>query len=93
LDAPARQSRSRKGRSYQDYETPYSRVENEAGADQSRRMGLQRPAANSYKVVPAYAWVFSRNVPAFGPLQMAGFTFATSLLSANRTDAVLNPAG
>jgi alpha-N-arabinofuranosidase len=25
--------------------------------------------------------------------QMAGFTFATSLISANRTDAVLNPAG
>src|ERR1035441_2063601 len=25
--------------------------------------------------------------------QLAGFTFATSLLSANRTEAVLNPAG
>ena len=49
--------------------------------------------ANSYKVVPAYAWVFHEMFRHSGLYQMAGFTFATSLISANRTEAVLNPAG
>ncbi len=49
--------------------------------------------ANSYKVVPAYAWTFNEMFRHSDLFQMAGFTFATSLISANRTDAVLNPAG
>jgi alpha-N-arabinofuranosidase len=49
--------------------------------------------ANSYKVVPAYAWTFHEMFRHSGLYQMAGFTFATSLLSSTRTDAVLNPAG
>jgi alpha-N-arabinofuranosidase len=52
-----------------------------------------RVPANSYKVVPAYAWVFHEMFRHSGLYQMACFTFATSLLSANRTEAVLNPAG
>jgi len=48
---------------------------------------------NSYKVVPAYAWAFDEMFRHSDLYQMAGFTFATSLLSANRTEAVLNPAG
>ena len=49
--------------------------------------------ANGYKVVPAYAWAFQEMFRHSDLYQLAGFTFATSLLSANRTDAVLNPAG
>ncbi|MGA2482901.1 MAG: alpha-N-arabinofuranosidase [Candidatus Acidiferrales bacterium] len=49
--------------------------------------------ANSYKIVPAYAWAFHEMFRHSDLYQMAGFTFATSLLSANRTEAVLNPAG
>jgi alpha-L-arabinofuranosidase len=48
---------------------------------------------DSYKVVPAYAWVFHEMFRHSDLYQMANFTFATSLLSATRTDAVLNPAG
>jgi alpha-N-arabinofuranosidase len=48
---------------------------------------------NSYKVVPAYAWTFHEMFRHSDLYQMAGFTFATSLLSANRTETVLNPAG
>ena len=48
---------------------------------------------NGYKVVPAYAWAFHEMFRHSDLYQMAGFTFATSLLSANRTEAVLNPAG
>ena len=48
---------------------------------------------NGYKVVPAYAWAFHEMFRHSDLYQLAGFTFATSLLSANRTAAVLNPAG
>lgn len=48
---------------------------------------------NSYKVVPAYAWVFQEMFRHSDFYELGGFTFATSLLSANRTEAVLNPAG
>lgn len=47
----------------------------------------------SYKLVPAYAWTFHEMFRHSDLFQMAGFAFATSLISANRTDAVLNPAG
>jgi alpha-N-arabinofuranosidase len=49
--------------------------------------------ANSYKVVPAYALVFHEMFRHSDLYQMAGFTFATSLLSSTRTDATLDPAG
>ncbi|HEY1663243.1 MAG TPA: alpha-N-arabinofuranosidase [Verrucomicrobiae bacterium] len=52
-----------------------------------------RVPANSYKVVPAYAWAFHEMFRHSGLYQMACFTFATSLVSANRNEAVLNPAG
>ena len=49
--------------------------------------------SNSYKLVLAYAWAFHEMFRHSDLYQLAGFTFATSLLSANRTEAVLNPAG
>jgi len=49
--------------------------------------------ANSYKVVLPYAWAFHEMFRHSELFQMATFTFATSLLSTNRTEAVLNPAG
>jgi alpha-N-arabinofuranosidase len=49
--------------------------------------------ANSYKVVPAYAWALHEMFRHSDLYQLGGFTFATSLVSSNRTDAVLNPAG
>jgi alpha-N-arabinofuranosidase len=52
-----------------------------------------RVPPNSYKVVPAYAWVFHEMFRASDLFGMANFTFATSLVSATRTEAVLDPAG
>lgn len=49
--------------------------------------------ANSYKVVPAYAWAFHEMFRHSELFRMATFTFATSLVSSNRNEAVLNPAG
>ena len=48
---------------------------------------------NSYKVVPAYAWAFHEMFRHSDLYQLGAFTFATAMLSANRTDAVLNPTG
>jgi alpha-N-arabinofuranosidase len=48
---------------------------------------------DSYKVVPAYAWVFHEMFRHPDVYQLGGFTFATSMISANRTDTVLNPTG
>ena len=48
---------------------------------------------NGYRVVPAYAWAFHEMFRHTDIYQMANFTFATSLLSASRTAAVLDPAG
>jgi alpha-N-arabinofuranosidase len=48
---------------------------------------------NGYRVVPAYAWAFHEMFRHSRLYQMANFTFATSLLSATRTQAVLDPAG
>jgi alpha-N-arabinofuranosidase len=52
-----------------------------------------RVPPNSYKVVPAYAWVFHEMFRHSDLYRMAAFTFATSLLSASEQQAVLNPAG
>lgn len=49
--------------------------------------------ANSYKVVLPYAWAFHEMFRHSELIQMATFTFATSLLSTTRTEAVLNPSG
>jgi alpha-N-arabinofuranosidase len=48
---------------------------------------------DSYKVVPAYAWAFHEMFRHSDLYQLGAFTFATAMLSANRTDAVLNPTG
>ena len=48
---------------------------------------------DSYKVVPAYAWAFHEMFRHSDVFQLGGFTFATSMISADRTDAVLNPTG
>ena len=48
---------------------------------------------NSYKVVPAYAWAFHEMFRHSGLYQLGAFTFATAMMSENRTDAVLNPTG
>jgi alpha-N-arabinofuranosidase len=48
---------------------------------------------NSYKVVPAYAWAFHEMFRHSDVIQGAAFTFGTSLVSATRSQAQLNPAG
>jgi len=48
---------------------------------------------NSYKVVPAYAWAFHEMFRHSDLYQLGAFTFATAMMSASRTDAVLNPTG
>jgi len=50
-------------------------------------------SSNSYKVVLAYAWAFHEMFRHSELIRMATFTFATSLLSSSRTEAVLNPSG
>ncbi len=47
----------------------------------------------SYKTVPAYAWAFHEMFRHSDIFQMGAFTFATAMISENRTDAVLNPTG
>ncbi len=48
---------------------------------------------NSYKVVPAYAWAFHEMFRHSDLYQLGAFTFATAMISENRTEAVLNPTG
>jgi alpha-N-arabinofuranosidase len=48
---------------------------------------------NSYKVVPAYAWVFHEMFRHSDLYQLGAFTFATAMISENRTGAVLSPTG
>jgi len=48
---------------------------------------------NSYKTVPAYAWAFHEMFRHSDIFQMGAFTFATAMISSNRTEAVLNPTG
>ena len=47
----------------------------------------------SYKTAPAYAWAFHEMFRHSGLFQLGAFTFATSMMSANRTEAVLSPTG
>jgi len=56
-------------------------------------VGLQRRSAQFLQGRAAYAWVFHEMFRHTEVFKMGGFTFATSLLSANRTQAELNPAG
>jgi alpha-N-arabinofuranosidase len=49
--------------------------------------------ANSFRVVPAYAWTFHEMFRHSDLYQMACFTFATAMFSANRSEAMLNPTG
>jgi len=48
---------------------------------------------DGYKVVPAYAWAFHEMFRHSDIFQMGAFTFATAMISENRTEAVLNPTG
>jgi alpha-L-arabinofuranosidase len=48
---------------------------------------------NSYKVVPAYAWAFHEMFRHSDLYQLGGFTFATAMISQDRTNAVLSPTG
>ena len=48
---------------------------------------------NSYKTVPAYAWAFHEMFRHSDVFQMGAFTFATAMMSSNRTEATLNPTG
>lgn len=48
---------------------------------------------NGYRAVPAYAWAFHEMFRRSDLFFMANYTFGTSLVSASRTDAVLNPVG
>ena len=48
---------------------------------------------NSYKTVPAYAWAFHEMFRHSDVFQMGAFTFATAMMSENRTEATLNPTG
>jgi alpha-L-arabinofuranosidase len=48
---------------------------------------------DSYKVVPAYAWAFHEMFRHSDVFQMGAFTFATAMISSNRTEATLNPTG
>jgi len=48
---------------------------------------------NSYKVVPAYAWAFHEMFRHSDLYRLGAFTFATAMISEDRTDAVLNPTG
>ena len=48
---------------------------------------------NSYKTVPAYAWAFHEMFRHSNVFQMGAVTFATAMMSENRTEAILNPTG
>jgi alpha-N-arabinofuranosidase len=47
----------------------------------------------SYKTVPAYAWAFHEMFRHSDIFQLGAFTFATAMMSSNRTEAELNPTG
>ncbi len=47
----------------------------------------------SYKTVPAYAWAFHEMFRHSDLYTLGAFTFATSMISQNRTEAVLSPTG
>ena len=48
---------------------------------------------NSYKVVPAYAWAFHEMFRHSDLYQLGAFTFATAMITEDRTNAVLSPTG
>jgi alpha-N-arabinofuranosidase len=48
---------------------------------------------NSYKAVPAYAWAFHEMFRHSDVFQLGAVTFATAMMSENRTEATLNPTG
>ena len=48
---------------------------------------------NTYRVVPAYAWALHEMFRRSDLFYLGGYTFGTSLVSATKTDAVLNPVG
>jgi len=54
---------------------------------------IDRDMRGTYKTVPALAWAFHEMFRHSDLYQLGAFTFATAMVSANRTDAVLSPAG
>jgi alpha-N-arabinofuranosidase len=48
---------------------------------------------DGFKVTLAYAWAFHEMFRHSDLFQLGAFTFATAMMSENRTDAVLNPTG
>ncbi|HVN17941.1 MAG TPA: alpha-L-arabinofuranosidase C-terminal domain-containing protein [Dongiaceae bacterium] len=48
---------------------------------------------SSYKTVPAYAWAFHEMFRHSDLFQLGAFTFATAMISEDRTRAVLSPTG
>jgi alpha-L-arabinofuranosidase len=48
---------------------------------------------DGYKVVPAYAWAFHEMFRHSDIFQMGAFTFATAMMSENRSEVALNPTG
>ena len=50
-------------------------------------------APNSFKVVPAYAWAFHEMFRHSELFQLGAFTFATAMMSEDRSQAILNPTG
>jgi len=47
----------------------------------------------SYKTTPAYAWAFHEMFRHSDIFQLGAFTFATAMMSSDRTEAILNPTG
>jgi len=54
---------------------------------------LDRDMRGTYKTTPALAWAFHEMFRHSDLYQMGAFTFATAMVSATRTDAVLSPTG
>ena len=71
----------------------HPRTQSKAGPDRLDEWAYMGAAPNSYKVVPAYAWAFHEMFRHSDIYQLGAFTFATAMMSENRTEAVLNPTG
>ena len=78
---------------YQDYETRIPALRTKPAPICMDEWAYAGGPPNSYKIVPAYAWTFHEMFRHSSLYQMACFTFATSLISSNGRETVLNPAG
>ena len=78
---------------YQEYLKRIPGAQSKAGADQLDEWAYIGAPPNSYKVVPAYAWAFHEMFRHSDLYQLGAFTFATAMITEDRTDAVLSPTG